>query len=55
LKKEEINILKSAKLRRSSGPDEVPSELLRLLEDEGVDLLVDLFNMIYKTGNISEH
>lgn len=45
---------KNAKLRKAPGPDEVPSELLKLLEDEGVDLLVDLFNTIYKTGNIPE-
>jgi len=54
LKEEVISMLKNAKLRKAPGPDEVRSELLKLLEDERIDLLVDLFKTVYKTRNIPE-
>lgn len=54
MKEEVTNILKSAKPRKAAGPDEEPSELLKLLDDDGIDMLVDLFNTIYASGNIPE-
>lgn len=54
MKEEVINVLKNVKPRKSPGPDEVPSELLKLLEDDGIDLLVDLLNTVYNTGNIPD-
>uniref|UniRef100_A0A8D8SK11 Craniofacial development protein 2 n=1 Tax=Cacopsylla melanoneura TaxID=428564 RepID=A0A8D8SK11_9HEMI len=54
MKEEVIKALKNSKPRKAAGPDEVPSELLKLLEDDGVNLLVDLFNTIYRTGVIPE-
>jgi hypothetical protein len=54
MEKEVTNILKSAKPRKAAGPDEVPSELLKLLDDDGIDMSVDLFNTIYASGNIPE-
>lgn len=51
---EVINMLHNAKLRKAYGPDKVPSEFLKLLGVKEEDLLVDLFNTIYKTGNILE-
>ena len=38
MKEEVTNILKSAKPRKAAVPDEVPSELLKLLDDDGIDM-----------------
>jgi len=54
MKEEVTNILKSVKLRKAAGPDEIPFELLKLLNDDGKDMLVDLFITIYALGNIPE-
>lgn len=54
MKEEVIKALKNSKPRKAAGPDEVPSELLKLLEDDGENLLLDLFNTIYRTGMIPE-
>lgn len=50
--KEVTNILKNAKPRKAAGPDEVPTELFKLFDDDGIDVLIDLFNIIYASGNI---
>uniref|UniRef100_A0A8D8V3E1 Craniofacial development protein 2 n=1 Tax=Cacopsylla melanoneura TaxID=428564 RepID=A0A8D8V3E1_9HEMI len=52
MKEEVFDILKKAKLRKAAGPDEVPSELIKLLDDDGIDVLVDLLNAIYTSGEI---
>jgi hypothetical protein len=54
MKEEVTNILKNAKPRKAAGLDKVPSELLKLLDDDGIDMLVDLFNTIYASRNIPE-
>lgn len=45
---------KNANPRKAPGSDEVPSDLLKLLEDKGINLLVGLYNTVYKTGVIPE-
>ncbi|KAL1446089.1 hypothetical protein WDU94_009850 [Cyamophila willieti] len=52
MKEEVLDILKKAKPRKAAGPDEVPSELIKLLEDDGIDVLLDLLNAIYSSGKI---
>lgn len=54
MKEEVTNILKYAKPRKAACSDEVSSELLKLLDDDGLDMLVDLFKTIYAPGNIPE-
>lgn len=44
--------IKTIKTGKAPGPDELPSEILKLVEDESMDTLVDLFNLIYKKGII---
>lgn len=51
---EVTNILNRAKPRKAAGPDKVPSELLKLINDDGIYMLIDLFNTIYTSGNIPE-
>lgn len=53
--KEVLNILKNAKLRKEARSDDVLSKLLKLLEDDSFNMLVDLsFNTIYASGKIPE-
>lgn len=45
--------LKNTKNRKATGPDEIPVEILKLLKDQkALDVLVELFNLIYITGTI---
>lgn len=44
--------IKNAKNRKATGPDEIPAEMLKLLEGKGKKLLLQLFNAIYNTGII---
>lgn len=44
--------LESMKNKKSAGPDEIPSELLKLINDKNIDILVSLYNTIYNTGII---
>lgn len=40
----------SAKSGKAVDPDEIHVELTKLLENDSIDILVNLFNIIYKTG-----
>lgn len=51
-KEEIVYALKTAKEGKSPGPDELPIELLKIIETEYIDILVKLFNQIYKSGVI---
>lgn len=51
-KEEILYALNTLKSRKAIGPDGLPSEILKLVEEEQVSVLVDLFNSIYKTGII---
>uniref|UniRef100_A0A2A4JBK9 Reverse transcriptase domain-containing protein n=1 Tax=Heliothis virescens TaxID=7102 RepID=A0A2A4JBK9_HELVI len=53
-KAEVIHAIKSSKSGKSVGPDEIPSEILKLLTEENLSIIVRLFNDIYNTGVIPE-
>ena len=42
--------IKTSKDRRAVGPDQVPVEMLKLLDDDGIRILQSFFNRIYNTG-----
>lgn len=44
--------IKTAKNRKATGPDEIPSEILKCLDVNGKQSLLSLFNKVYKTGII---
>ncbi|CAG9840824.1 unnamed protein product, partial [Diabrotica balteata] len=46
--------LKNSKTGKANGPDEVPTELLKLLNDNSIGIILHLFNTIYKTGIIPQ-
>ena len=51
--KDEIEkALKCIKDNKAMGPDEIPTEILKILTENHIDLLVELFNEIYDTGEI---
>ena len=39
---------------KAVGPDEIPAEVVKALGDSAVDMLHDLANTIYETGEIPE-
>ncbi|XP_073831724.1 uncharacterized protein [Musca autumnalis] len=41
--------IKSLKMKKACGPDEIPSEILKLIEGDNINILVRLFNCIYET------
>lgn len=43
--------VKNAKLNKTVGPDPIPVEFVKLINDGNIDLLLNLFNAIYITGN----
>lgn len=42
--------IRKFKDNKAAGPDEVHSDLLKLIEDDHLDTIVDVFNHIYETG-----
>lgn len=52
LRDEVEKAIKHMKDNKASGPDNIHSELLKLLDDEGISWLTNIFNHIYTTGNI---
>jgi hypothetical protein len=52
LEEEVRAIIEKSKDRLATGPDSIPNELYKLLDDEGVKLLTKLFNKIYNSGII---
>lgn len=44
--------IRKARNRKAAGPDDIPVELLKLLDDEGIRLMTALMNRIYETGEI---
>ena len=53
-KDEVIYALKRMRNGKSPGPDELPVELLKLIEERSINTLVDLFNNIYQSGIIPQ-
>lgn len=52
IRSEVEHAIKVAKLSKATGPDDIPTEAIKLLEDDNIDTLVNLFNEIYSTGHI---
>lgn len=48
-KEKVINALKSIKNGKAPGPNELPPEILRLIEEDTTHTIVELFNIIYKS------
>lgn len=51
-REEVMYAIKSAKAGKAVGPDEIPSEILKLLMEENLPIVVRLFNGIYRSGII---
>lgn len=50
--KEEIEkAIRNSKDNKAAGPDEIPSEVLKLLDERGITALHRIFNIIYETGH----
>lgn len=46
--------IQKAKNKKACGPDEIPAELLKMLQANGKQYLLQMFNKIYETGIIPE-
>uniref|UniRef100_A0A8D8W5N2 Craniofacial development protein 2 n=2 Tax=Cacopsylla melanoneura TaxID=428564 RepID=A0A8D8W5N2_9HEMI len=44
--------LKLLKCRKAAGPDNIQTEFLKLLDDRGIDVITEVFNNIYNSGDI---
>lgn len=44
--------IKQLKKKKSPGSDEVYPEVLKLISENNIDIFVDVFNRIYKTGRM---
>lgn len=51
-KTEGIYAIKNRKKGKAVGPDQITTELIKLIDEDNVNILVELFNVIYKTGII---
>ncbi|KAF2903969.1 hypothetical protein ILUMI_02204 [Ignelater luminosus] len=49
-----IHAVKLAKLKKAPGPNKIIAEVLKLISDEQIHVLVDLYNRIYNRGVIPE-
>lgn len=52
LKEEIEHAIEKSKPGKAAGPDEVPADILKLIDENSIELLVRLFNTIYETGRI---
>lgn len=48
------NAIQLAKNRKAVGPDEIPAEVIKILLENGVTALTDLFNAVYNGGIIPD-
>ncbi|KAF2902929.1 hypothetical protein ILUMI_03255 [Ignelater luminosus] len=44
----------NVRVNKTAGPDQIPVELIKLIEGDQIQILADLFNTIYRTGVIPE-
>ncbi|CAH2100204.1 unnamed protein product [Euphydryas editha] len=51
-KEKVIYAIKSAKSGKTVGPDDIPGDILMLLVEENIQIIVRLFNGVYKTEMI---
>ncbi|XP_072400639.1 uncharacterized protein [Diabrotica undecimpunctata] len=54
-KEEVMQAVKSSKNSKALGPDELPEDILKLIDEDRIHLLVDLFNKIYENSSQSEN
>lgn len=54
LKSEVLHAVKTAKTKKATGPDNIPTELLQMIDEDHIDALVRFFNDVYTTGEIPE-
>lgn len=52
IKEEVIYAIRNSKGDKAMGPDEIPIELIKLIDEDVLDVVIDLFNSIYQTGTI---
>lgn len=52
LESEVVYAIQQTKEGRANGPDGIPVEMLKLIDDNSIGVIVDLFNTIYETGII---
>lgn len=50
LKSEITHAIKQAKLNKTPGPDEIHTDIIKLISEENLDLMQELFNAIYTTS-----
>lgn len=51
-KEEVLYAIKLSKNNKAPGPDQIPIEILKLIKEEQIAILVDLYNSVYNTGII---
>lgn len=51
-KQEVIHAVNLAKNNKATGPDEIPAEIIKLITEDQIEILKDLYNTIYDTGII---
>lgn len=51
-KEEVMYAVKTAKNKKAPGPDETPTEIIKLIAEDQIGVLVDLYNTVYNTGII---
>ncbi|XP_029174698.1 uncharacterized protein LOC114943274 [Nylanderia fulva] len=54
LKSELLHAITSARSGKAAGPDEIPMELIKLIDEDNIATILGLFNRIYNTGVIPE-
>jgi len=54
LKSEIKHALEKSKDNKANGPDEISTEMLKMLDEIGLDLIHQLFNKIYDSGKLPE-
>ncbi|XP_072397960.1 uncharacterized protein [Diabrotica undecimpunctata] len=54
LKSEILHAIKLAKNKKAVGPNNIPTEMLKLINEKNIGILVKLFNDVYSNGDIPE-
>lgn len=54
LESEVLHALQSAKGKKATGPDNIPTELLQMIHEDHISVLVKFFNNVYVTGEMPE-
>lgn len=53
--KEEVECaIRHARNRKAVGPDNIPVEIVKLIDDENIGIITKLFNNIYESGNLPQ-